>query len=181
MIIQNKDNDESESNKINPFLLLFYMILSIFAGVSYTMLSALNRRLKIIMQSTPYQASFLLFLNASIILSIVNIIFYTMDNKILYFDHDNLKWYMFFGGMIGGFIVSMYIICLLCIGFVTTYICSIFGALVISLIYDVIGAFGVDQAQDNDIDNNFFILWKIGGVMLCFNWCDCYEFKKTES
>ena len=126
----------------------------------YTLLSALNRRLKIIMKSTPYQPAFLLFSNACLILLIVNIIIYFMGNE-FELKHSNLKWYMFFGGVLGAFIVSMYIICLLKIGFVTTYICSIFGALVISLIYDVIGAFGVDNAKDNDLS----ILWKIGGVI----------------
>ena len=91
-----------------------------------------------------------------------NIVIYFADKE-YEFSHSNLKWYMFFGGMLGAFIVSMYIICLLQIGFVTTYICSIFGALIISLIYDVIGAFGVDNGKQSN--NNLSILWKIVGVI----------------
>ena len=58
-------------------------------------------------------------------------------------DNEWLRWYLFFGGVLGAFVVSMFIICPSHIGFVTTYLCSIFGSMVTSVIFDYVGAFGV--------------------------------------
>eukprot|EP01083_Nonionella_stella_P165107 548468_1 len=129
-------------------LLFVYMLISIFAGTCFTLLSAFNTRLKALMNSTPYQPAFLLFVNAVALLLMINVVIYIILDDWFEVNHGQLDWYIFFGGVMAAFVVVIYIICLSHIGFVTTYICSIFGSLVISLIYDIVGAFGVDVAQN---------------------------------
>eukprot|EP01083_Nonionella_stella_P175375 610526_1 len=71
------------------------------------------------------------------------------------------EWYMFFGGMFGAFVVTMFIICPPFIGFVTTYICSIFGSMVTSLVFDSIGAFGVQVQKQDQMS-----MGKVGGIII---------------
>eukprot|EP01084_Bolivina_argentea_P142253 249920_1 len=154
------NNDEEE---INIGLIILYMIIAIFAGISVTIQSALNRRLKDIINGTPYQSAFLSFLNASIILTIINIIIYIVLNDWFETNTEFLKWYMFFGGLIGAFVVSMMIICPSYIGFVATYICVIFGSLIMSIIFDYFDAFGI--STNEQVHKSVF---RIFGVIIVF-------------
>ena len=80
----------------------------------------------------------------------LNVIDSGSRNEWLVLNHESLDWYIFFGGMLGAFILTMFIICSSHIGFVNTYLFSIFGSMVTSLIFDYIGAFGVNiDDQDN--------------------------------
>ena len=74
---------------------------------------------------------------------LVNIILYAVIGDWFEADNDYLTWYMFFGGCMAAFNVSMLVICPGCIGFAATYICVMFGTLIMSIIFDYI-IFGVD-------------------------------------
>ena len=70
---------------------------------------------------------------------------------------------MLFGGLIGSISVSMMIICPSYIGFVATYICVIFGSLIMSVLFDYLDAFGVET--DDKVHKSVF---RIIGVVIVF-------------
>merc|ERR1712228_793033 len=169
--IFNNDNDA------NMMMLIVYMIMSLFARMFFILLSALNRRLKIISNGTVYQSAFILFVNATMLSMIVNILIYFVQND--WFEvaaDDNLKWFIFCGGLMAAFVVSMYIVCLSYIGFVATYICSIFGTLIISLIYDLFGAFGINAVDDDTVSG-----WKLMGIVLVLIGAMIMNIKRTNN
>eukprot|EP01084_Bolivina_argentea_P069347 126199_1 len=82
------------SNDID-ILLFLYVIVSVFAGACFTLLSAFNRRVKDIMDGTPYQAAFLLFVNATILTMIINVIIYIFKNDWFEVNSEHFSWYIF--------------------------------------------------------------------------------------
>ena len=138
---------QSEHGNINIGLIILYLIIAIIAGISTCVQSALNRRMKVLIKGTPYQSVFLCFLNASLILTVINIILYAIKGDWFETHNAYFTWYMFFGGLMGAFVVGMLIVCPGLIGFVATYISVIFGSLIMSIILDYTNAFGVDRKE----------------------------------
>ena len=147
----------------NIMLIILYTIIAVFAGIFVTVQAALNRRLKELIDATPYHSAFLSFLNAVIILTAINLVLYIVNNDWFETNGDYLQWHMFFGGLIGAISVSMMIICPSYIGFVATYICVIFGSLIMSVTFDYLNAFGVETN-----DNVHKSVFRIFGVILVF-------------
>lgn len=155
--------EQGKDQTHNVGMIILYMFIAMFAGISVTIQSALNRRLKDIIQGTPYQSAFLSFLNAAIILTIINIMLYIVMGDWFETEQEYFEWFMFFGGLMGAFGVSMVIICPSYIGFVATYICIIFGSLIMSIMFDYFDAFGVNTNEE--IHKSIF---RICGVIIVF-------------
>eukprot|EP01083_Nonionella_stella_P050571 134484_1 len=152
---------ESIATKQNDlFIAILCVAFAVFAGVCVTIQGALNMRLKTIMNDTAYKAAWASFANGSLILIVINCIIYSVREDWFIIHPQYFEWYMFFGGMLGAFVVTMFIICPLYIGFVTTYICVIFASMVTSVVLDYIGAFGV-HVQKDDLS-----MWNIGGIII---------------
>eukprot|EP01084_Bolivina_argentea_P150278 262460_1 len=143
-------------------LLIFYILIVVLAGIALIAETALNRQLQNVLHGTPYQAAFVDFVLASLILFVVNIVIYISNNDWFEVEHNEFKWYIFCGGILAVFVVTMYIICPSYIGFVAMYIYAVCGSLVISLIYDTVGTFG--QIDSNDQISIF----KISGAVCVF-------------
>eukprot|EP01084_Bolivina_argentea_P179574 310288_1 len=125
-----------------------YVVIAFLSGVAITSKSTLDRRLKKIMNGTAYQSTFLSFVNSTIILLVVNIIVYVIEGDWFQVNNNEFEWWIFFGGVLGPAIVTIYIIAPSYIGFVATFICAIFGSLMTSFLFDITGAFGVHAHSD---------------------------------
>ena len=136
-----------------------YFFIALFSGVSLTLKSTLDRKLKKIMNGTAYQSTFISFINSTLLLLIINIILYFIQNDWFQVNNDKFEWWIFCGGLLGPYIVTVYIIAPSYIGFVATFILAIFGSLMTSFIFDITGAFGVDV-------HNSFTFWEIIGMIL---------------
>lgn len=134
-------------------------MIALFSGSSLTVKSCLDRKLKKIMNGTAYQSTFLSFMNSTILLFIINIIVYIIENDWFQVNNDEFEWWIFCGGLLGPFIVTIYIIAPSYIGFVATFILAIFGSLITSFIFDIIGAFGINAHQS-------FSFWEFAGIIL---------------
>eukprot|EP01083_Nonionella_stella_P050570 134483_1 len=147
--------------KDDLFLASLCVAFAVFGGICVTIQAALNMRLKSIMKDTAYKASWASFANGSLLLIVINCVMYAVRGDWFIIHPQYFEWYMFFGGMLGAFVVTMFIICPPFIGFVTTYICSIFGSMVTSLVFDSIGAFGVQVQKQDQMS-----MGKVGGIII---------------
>eukprot|EP01083_Nonionella_stella_P049647 132214_1 len=155
---------ESIATQQNDLLIAILSVaFAVFAGICVTIQAALNMRLQSIMKDTPYKASLTSFVIGSLLLIVINCVIYSVRGDWFIVNPQYFEWYMFFGGILGAFVVTMFIICPPYIGFVTTYICSIFGSMITSVIFDYIGAFGVHVQKEDQIS-----MWKVGGIVIVF-------------
>lgn len=143
---------------------------SVFAGICFTVQAALNRRLKAISKGSTYQSSFISFCNGTSVLVVLNVIDTALRGEWVSITNDiaGSDWWIFSGGVLGAFILSMFIVCPSQIGFVTTYLCSIFGSMVISVLFDYFGAFGVEKGNVSIFEIFGILCVLIGGIMVNF-------------
>lgn len=154
-----EDNDSYDLG-----LTITYMIIVMFNGMLTIINAALHRRMTVMIKGSPYQSVFLIGMNASLVLILINIVVYiSMDD---WFETNNnfAEWYMFFGGFCGAYYTLMIIISPGYIGFVATFICLIFGELLLSVIFDYINAFGI--SHQNELIHES--VWKLLGIILVF-------------
>ena len=132
------------------------------AGICSTVQSALNRRLTEISGGSTYQSTFISFCVGTSVLVVLNVVDMSIrrDFDILSQIDSVPNWYIFCGGMIGAFNVSMFIMCPSYIGFVTTYLCSIFGSMLVSVVFDYFGAFGVAVEDKGNV-----LIFEIIGIL----------------
>ena len=169
IIFQIPSFSESDGLSNDIMIQIVCVCCSVFAGICFTVQAALNRRLKAISKGSTYQSSLISFCNGTSVLAIVNVI----DNAVTAIrgewetvSDEVPNWYIFIGGMLGAFILSMYILCPSRIGFVTTYLCSIFGSMLTSMLFDYYGAFGVGQGSVSVFKVVGILCVLIGGLMV---------------
>jgi len=141
--------------KISAQLLLF-IPLTLGIGIALTIQTAINSQLREHLNS-PLQAALLSFLIGTILLAIL--VFFQPVEKPGLATFVQLPWYLWLGGFLGVYAISLSIYAAPKLGFLTLSGLIIFGQLVTSMILDHFGLLGTEKAPVN---------WQrlLGGVVI---------------
>lgn len=141
--------------KISAQLLLL-MPLTLGIGIAMTFQTAINSQLREYLNS-PLQAALLSFLMGTILLAIL--VFFQPVEKPEFATFVKLPWYLWLGGFLGVYAISLSIYTAPKLGFLTLSGLIIFGQLVTSMVLDHFGLLGTEKAPIN---------WQrlLGGVVI---------------
>jgi len=141
--------------KISAQLLLF-IPLTLGIGIALTIQTAINSQLREYLNS-PLQAALLSFLVGTILLAIL--VFFQPVGKPGFATLVQLPWYLWLGGFLGVYAISLSIYAAPKLGFLTLSGLIIFGQLVTSMILDHFGLLGTEKTPIN---------WQrlLGGVVI---------------
>ena len=141
--------------KLSSQLLLF-LPLAFGVGVAMTFQTAINSQLRDYLHS-PLQAALLSFLVGTIVLAIL--VFFQAAEKPGLQELSQLPWYLWLGGVLGVYAISISIYTAPKLGFLTLSGLIIFGQILMSMIVDHFGILGTEK---------FAINWQrfIGGVVI---------------
>jgi transporter family-2 protein len=141
--------------KISAQLLLF-IPLTLGIGIALTIQTAINSQLREYLNS-PLQAALLSFLVGTILLAIL--VFFQPAEKPGFATFVQLPWYLWLGGFLGVYAISLSIYAAPKLGFLTLSGLIIFGQLVTSMILDHFGLLGTGKTPVN---------WQrlLGGVVI---------------
>lgn len=141
--------------KLSSQLLLF-IPLALGIGIAMTFQTAINTQLREYLYS-PLQAAFLSFLVGTIVLGFL--VFFQSAEKPALQELVRLPWYMWLGGVLGVYAISISIYTAPKLGFLTLSGLIIFGQIFMSMIVDHFGILGTEK---------FAINWQrlIGGVVI---------------
>ena len=141
--------------KISAQLLLL-MPLTFGIGIAMTFQTAINSQLREYLNS-PLQAALLSFLIGTILLVIL--VFFQPVEKPEFATFVQLPWYLWLGGFLGVYAISLSIYAAPKLGFLTLSGLIIFGQLVTSMVLDHFGLLGTEKAPIN---------WQrlLGGVVI---------------
>lgn len=141
--------------KISAQLLLF-IPLTLGIGIALTIQTAINSQLREYLNS-PLQAALLSFLVGTILLAIL--VFFQPSEKPGFATFVQLPWYLWFGGFLGVYAISLSIYAAPRLGFLTLSGLIIFGQLVTSMVLDHFGLLGTEKTPVN---------WQrlLGGVVI---------------
>jgi len=104
--------------------------------------TALNAQLRTYLYS-PLQAALLSFLVGSVVLAVL--VFFQQNAKPNLVTLGQIPWYLWLGGCLGVYAISMSIFTVPQLGFLTLTGLIIFGQIVMSIILDHFGWFGVEK------------------------------------
>jgi len=141
--------------KISAQLLLF-IPLTLGIGIALTIQTALNSQLREYLNS-PLQSALLSFLVGTILLAIL--VFFQPVEKPSFATFVQLPWYLWLGGFLGVYAISLSIYAAPKLGFLTLSGLIIFGQLITSMILDHFGLLGTEKTPIN---------WQrlLGGVVI---------------
>ena len=141
--------------KISAQLLLF-IPLTLGIGIALTIQTAINSQLREYLNS-PLQAALLSFLVGTILLAIL--VFFQPVGKPGFATFVQLPWYLWLGGFLGVYAISLSIYAAPKLGFLTLSGLIIFGQLVTSMFLDHFGLLGTEKTPVN---------WQrlLGGVVI---------------
>ncbi|WP_180042146.1 MULTISPECIES: DMT family transporter [unclassified Acinetobacter] len=141
--------------KISAQLLLF-IPLTLGIGIALTFQTAINSQLREYLNS-PLQAALLSFLVGTILLAIL--VFFQSVEKPGFATFVQLPWYLWLGGFLGVYAISLSIYAAPKLGFLTLSGLIIFGQLVTSMFLDHFGLLGTEKTPVN---------WQrlLGGVVI---------------
>ena len=141
--------------KISAQLLLF-IPLTLGIGIALTIQTAINSQLREYLNS-PLQAALLSFLVGTILLAIL--VFFQPTEKPGFAIFVQLPWYLWLGGFLGVYAISLSIYAAPRLGFLTLSGLIIFGQLVTSMVLDHFGLLGTEKTPVN---------WQrlLGGVVI---------------
>ena len=136
--------------------LLFFLPLAMGIGIAMTVQTAINSQLREYLHS-PLQAALLSFLVGTIVLAVLVILQSTPKPTI-----NNLTiipWYLWLGGCLGVYAISISIYTAPKLGFLTLSGLIVFGQLIMSMLIDHFGLLGSDKTPIN---------WQrfLGGVVI---------------
>ncbi|EST10749.1 DMT family transporter [Sporolactobacillus laevolacticus] len=150
--------------------LILYMLLGLFAGMLSPIQTSINSELRNAVHS-PFIASLVSFLVGTIALILLVLI---IEHRRL-FDKNVLgkgkivisgnPWWLWIGGILGVIFVTSNIFLLPIIGAALTVVLALCGQMVIALIIDHFGWFGVPKHQIN-IQRIFGIILMVAGIFL---------------
>ncbi len=143
--------------KISNQLLLF-LPLAIAIGVALAAQTAINAQLREYLNS-PLQAALLSFIIGTIMLGVC--VFFQPIAKPSFSMLSNIPWYLWLGGFLGAYAISMSIISAPKLGFLTLFGLIVFGQICTSMFIDQFGLLGADKTP---------ISWQrfLGGVLVLF-------------
>ena len=141
--------------KISSQLLLL-MPLAMGIGIAMTLQTAINTQLREYLYS-PLQAAFFSFLVGTIVLAIL--VFFQQVPKPNLHEIVHLPWYMWLGGVLGVYAISLSIYAAPKLGYLTLTGLILFGQIAMSMLVDHFGVLGTEKAPIN---------WQrlLGGVVI---------------
>jgi transporter family-2 protein len=136
--------------------LLFLLPLTMGIGIAMTFQTAINTQLREYLHS-PLQAALLSFLVGTLLLAILVIV--QAEQRPTLSSLAVIPWYLWLGGCLGVYAISMSIYTAPKLGFLTLSGLIIFGQIVMSMIVDQFGLLGTDKTPVN---------WQrlLGGVVI---------------
>lgn len=150
------DVDDIDNKTVEWYFYVLYSLIAIFIGVIAVVRTGLTRRIKYYVGSSLF-ATTVDFFNSMIVLLVVNVAMFVYqyidainnnnDNEkgVKLIDNDvNNEWYYWIGGILGSTYILVTIFVPSHIGFIATFICTIFGNFLISIIFDTFGVFGIE-------------------------------------
>ncbi|MCR4531825.1 MULTISPECIES: DMT family transporter [Acinetobacter] len=126
--------------------LLFILPLALGVGIAMAFQTAINAQFREYLHS-PLQAAFLSFLVGTVILAFL--VYFQDVSKPNLSELSNIPWYLWIGGCLGVYAISMSIYTAPKLGFLTFSGLVIFGQLVISMLLDHFGWIGTDKTPIN--------------------------------
>ena len=141
--------------KISSQLLLL-MPLAMGIGIAMTLQTAINTQLREYLYS-PLQAALFSFLIGTIVLAIL--VFFQQVPKPNLHEIIHLPWYMWLGGVLGVYAISLSIYAAPKLGYLTLTGLILFGQIAMSMLVDHFGVLGTEKAPIN---------WQrlLGGVVI---------------
>lgn len=141
--------------KISSQLLLL-MPLAMGIGIAMTLQTAINTQLREYLYS-PLQAALFSFLVGTIVLAIM--VFFQQVPKPNLHEIVHLPWYMWLGGVLGVYAISLSIYAAPKLGYLTLSGLILFGQIAMSMLVDHFGVLGTEKAPIN---------WQrlLGGVVI---------------
>lgn len=136
--------------------LLFLLPLTMGIGIAMTFQTAINTQLREYLHS-PLQAALLSFLVGTLLLAILVIV--QAEQRPTLSSLALIPWYLWLGGCLGVYAISMSIYTAPKLGFLTLSGLIIFGQIAMSMIVDQFGLLGTDKTPVN---------WQrlLGGVVI---------------
>lgn len=136
--------------------LLFLLPLTMGIGIAMTFQTAINTQLREYLHS-PLQAALLSFLVGTLLLAILVIV--QAEQRPTLSSLAVIPWYLWLGGCLGVYAISMSIYTAPKLGFLTLSGLIIFGQIAMSMIVDQFGLLGTDKMPVN---------WQrlLGGVVI---------------
>lgn len=136
--------------------LLFLLPLTMGIGIAMTFQTAINTQLREYLHS-PLQAALLSFLVGTLLLAILVIV--QAEQRPSLSSLAVIPWYLWLGGCLGVYAISMSIYTAPKLGFLTLSGLIIFGQIAMSMIVDQFGLLGTDKTPVN---------WQrlLGGVVI---------------
>ena len=136
--------------------LLLLLPLALGIGIAMTFQTAINAQLREYLHS-PLQAALLSFLVGTLLLAILVIV--QAEQRPTLSSLALIPWYLWLGGCLGVYAISMSIYTAPKLGFLTLSGLIIFGQIVMSMIVDQFGLLGTDKTPVN---------WQrlLGGVVI---------------
>lgn len=126
--------------------LLFILPLALGVGIAMAFQTAINAQFREHLHS-PLQAAFLSFLVGTVILAFL--VYFQDVSKPNLSELSSIPWYLWIGGCLGVYAISMSIYTAPKLGFLTFSGLVIFGQLVISMLLDHFGWIGTDKTPIN--------------------------------
>ena len=126
--------------------LLLFLPLALGVGIAMAFQTAINAQLREHLHS-PIQAAFLSFLVGTIILAFM--VYFQSAAKPNLSELSHIPWFLWIGGILGVYAISMSIYTAPKLGFLTFSGLVIFGQLVISMLLDHFGWLGTEKAPVN--------------------------------
>ena len=126
--------------------LLVLLPLAMGIGIAMSIQTAINSQLREYVHS-PLQAALLSFLIGTIVLAFL--VFFQSTPKPSLHSLVNLPWYLWFGGCLGVYAISISIYTAPKLGFLTLSALIIFGQILMSMILDQLGLFGREKIPLN--------------------------------
>ena len=141
--------------KISSQLLLI-LPLAMGIGIAMAFQTAINSQLREYLYS-PLQAALFSFLVGTIVLAVL--VFFQQVEKPNLSTLLNIPWYLWIGGCLGVYAISMSLFAAPKLGLLTLSGLIIFGQILTSMIFDQFGLFGVEKTPIN---------WQrfLGGVVI---------------
>lgn len=121
---------------------IFLIPLAMGIGIAMAIQTALNAQLRSYLYS-PLQAALLSFIVGTIILSFL--VFFQQNAKPNFTMLGLIPWYLWLGGSLGVYAISMSIFTAPQLGFLSLSALIIFGQIIMSIILDHFGWFGIEK------------------------------------
>lgn len=126
--------------------LLLLLPLALGIGIAMTFQTAINAQLREYLHS-PLQAALLSFLVGTIVLAVF--VFFQSQPKPSFAQFTQIPWYLWLGGCLGVYAISISIYAAPKLGFLTLSGLIIFGQISMSMVMDQFGLLGVEKTPIN--------------------------------